>query len=122
MVYRIYDGDKKYCLFDIEFYSKTDENLDEAGISECWHLELHSHAFISGAINFIKNTLKETEKEDFFADCRDIEELRGWLWERHDNGLVNHDTIFKRNSAVNAELSPIIYGFANKWGLKVDTD
>lgn len=72
-----------YCLFDIEYYlNKSDE--------ERWNSEIHCLPIVDGIAHFVKDIFSEDgEKvfdfDDFLNDAKDIQEIRGLLYERYNN-------------------------------------
>lgn len=127
MVYQIYYGDSRprQVLFDIEIYlSIVEEDCATKGL---WFVELHSHSSISGAVDFLWETFANKggvffSLEEFKKDCNELEELRGWLWETHNN----HPRTMKEASKDKDEwmeyIRKKIYDFAKKYGLFVNED
>lgn len=139
MVYQIYYGDSRprQVLFDIEFYSALDETVKEKKPDwhdeKKWYVELHSISFISGAINFIAikainytaDKLKGVPSfdwDEFKKDCEELEELRGWLWESHDNRRRTIKEVNRDMEEWGKYIKEKIYAFADKYGLHVNED
>jgi len=122
MVYQIYYGEKRprETLFDIEYFLTLDES--KKNTDENWYVELHSISFISGAVHFICDVLKPELREEFIKDCDELEELRGWIWERHNNRLRTLDTAQKDYAEWGKYIKERIDTFCNKYGLKLNVD
>ena len=122
MVYQIYYGEKRPCetLFDIEYFLTLDESKKDT--DENWYVELHSISFISGAVHFICDVLKPELREDFIKDCDELEELRGWIWERHNNHLRSIDDAKKDYREWMVHIEERINSFCDKYGLNLNTD
>lgn len=122
MVYQIYYGDKRpgEALFDIEYYLTLDESKKDT--DERWYVELHSSSLISGAVHFICDVLKPELREEFIKDCDELEELRGWIWERHRNWLRTLDTAQKDYTEWGKYIKERIDTFCNKYGLYLNVD
>lgn len=124
MVYQIYNQDRKNVLFDIEIYLKeydgnfygSDRNEDEK-----WVVELHSHAFISGAVDFIKSA-NNIDFEEFKKDCKELEELRGWLHEQHINSPRSMTEASRDKKEWLKDVANKIEMFAQKYGLSINRD
>lgn len=133
MVYQIYYSDSRprQILFYIEYYSALDKTARKDN-KNCWYVELHSNSFISGAVEFIAqqaifNLNKSNNSllfnfDEFKKDCYEIEELRGWLWETHDNHLRTIEEVNKDKSEWGKYLEGKIHSFADKYGLYVNED
>lgn len=122
MVYQIYYGDKRprETLFDIEYFLTLDESKKDT--DENWYVELHSISFISGAVHFICDVLKPELREEFIKDCDELEELRGWIWERHNNHLRSIDDAKKDYREWMVYIEQKINTFCDKYGLNLNTD
>lgn len=126
MVFQIYYGDKRprTVLFDIEIFCKSDEFFEAKGMKEHYFVELHSDAFISGTIDFLKEKLKDDNfnLKEFKNDCENIEELRRWLWEQHDNKLRSIEDASKDKSKWTTEVKEMLMQFCNKYGIYINED
>ena len=118
MIYQVYYGDKRpgQVLFDIEIYMKPDKGED------LWHVELHSHSFISGAIDFILDNLDKSKRDEFKKDSEELEELRGWIWERHQNGPRMRHYANSDMRDWTAYVDAKLRGFCDKYGLHLNID
>lgn len=128
MVFQIYFGERgmEYnVLFDIEVYLKKEERLGGE-----WQSEIHSSAFGSAFANyfFSVNIQELIDKgsyiSDMVKDAKELEELRGWLYERADfsNTPINMTLASKRHKKVVAYVKEKVYAFADKYNLNVNED
>lgn len=120
MVYQIYFGDRGMShnvLFDIEVY------LNKVGV-DAWQSEIHSSAFGSAFINYVNTTGKQEFAPDMITDCKELEELRGWLFERADfvNTPLSLTLASQRHKKVIAHVHDKVYAFAKKYNLYVNED
>lgn len=128
MVYQIYYGDDRprRVMFDIEVYlAINDRHKDD---EDKWYVEMHSSAYISGAVEFLMDKAHHKDFDmnflfyEFRDDCNELEELRGWLWETHNN----HPRTMKEASKDKDEwmeyIRKKIYNFAEKYSLYVNED
>lgn len=126
MVYQIYFGDrgmKHNVLFDIEVYLTGDGRCH-------WYSEIHSNSFGSAFINYLKSDDMKALFEDdvvlsnMIEDSKELEELRGWLYERADIG--NKPTVSslasERHKKILAYVKEKVYAFADKYNLYVNED
>ena len=122
MVYQIYYGMERpgETLFDIEYYLKIDERDPDS--DEKWMVELHCISFISGAVNFIFDTLRKERKDEFIKDCKELEDLRGWLWETHRNYPRTLEDAQKDMKDWREYLEMKLRGFCNKYHLYLNID
>ena len=68
------------------------------------------------------NFTEETEQE-FFNDIHEIDNLRGWLWEKEKNWAVAKETAEERHYHYYLpKLRKIIGNFANKYGFETNED
>lgn len=117
MIYQIYYGTERprKVLFDIEFYlCQSRDSL--------WYVELHSNAFISGALDFILDNLDKTKREDFKKDCDELEELRGWVWETHRNWPRRLEDTQNDKKDWGEYIEAKLSGFCDKYGLYLNID
>lgn len=124
MVYQIYFGDrgmKHNVLFDIEVYLTGDGRCH-------WYSEIHSHSFGSAFINYFKSDdMKALLENDvvlsnMIEDSKELEELRGWLYERSDNTPMESSLASKRHKKILAYVEEKVYAFADKYNLYVNED
>lgn len=106
-----------HCMFDIEFYlKKSNELLD------LWQTELHSLPIIKGIVKFIDENRENIDVDEFIKDATEIQELRGWLHEKHLNRLEQIDVARIRHYDFLKEFDEIIKKFVNKYGLDLNID
>ena len=128
MVYQIYFGERGMehnVLFDIEVYLKKEERLCGE-----WQSEIHSSAFGSAFANyfFSVNIQELIDKgsyiSDMVKDAKELEELRGWLYERANfsNTPINMNWASERHKKVIAYVREKVYAFADKYNLNVNED
>lgn len=129
MVYQIYYGNREV-LFDIEIYLKISEDAwDKKRLKfttdKNWFVELHSNGFISGAVDFIRKNrdlYTEDEWKQFKKDCEELEKLRGWLWETHENSPRRLDEAKKDFKEWCIYVENKIRAFADTYGLNINQD
>lgn len=89
MVYQIYylpdgspEGSRGYTVFDIEYYLKQ-SGKDK----DLWFSEIHCLPCVEGISRFLKDQLgkDDFDFEQFIKDGEELQEIRGFLWERHNN-------------------------------------
>ena len=128
MVFQIYFGERgmEYnVLFDIEVYLKKEERLGGE-----WQSEIHSSAFGSAFANyfFSVNIQELIDKgsyiSDMVKDAKELEELRGWLYEIANffNTPINMTLASERHKKVVAYVKEKVYAFADKYNLNVNED
>lgn len=117
MIYQVYYGTERpgVVLFDIEIYMK------QCGDS-LWCVELHGHSFISGAVDFVLDVLDKSKREEFKNDCKELEELRGWIWERHRNRPRTYNDAKDDMKDWKEYIDAKLRGFCDKYGLYLNTD
>lgn len=128
MVYQIYYGDDRprRVMFDIEVYlAINDSHKDD---KDKWYVEMHSSAYISGAVEFLMDKAHHKDFDmnfpfyEFRDDCNKLEELRGWLWETHNNYPRTMKEASKDKDEWMEYIKKKIYDFAEKYGLYVNED
>ena len=131
MVFQIYFGERGMdhnVLFDIEVYLNKEERLGGD-----WHSEIISSAFGSAFTNyFFSVNIQEIQElinkgsyiSDMVKDAKELEELRGWLYERADfsNTPINMTLASERHKKVVAYVKEKVYAFADKYNLNVNED
>lgn len=72
----------KFTLFDIEYYKKQ-SNKDKSK----WYSEISCLPRIEGLTRFLKEKFKDNnfDYEQFIKDAKEIQEIRGLLYEKYDN-------------------------------------
>ena len=128
MVFQIYFGERGMehnVLFDIEVYLNKEERLGGD-----WYSEIISSSFGSAFTNyFFSVNLQELINKgsyisDMVKDAKELEELRGWLYERADfsNTPINMTLASERHKKVVAYVKEKVYAFADKYNLNVNED
>ncbi len=122
MVYQIYYGNGRpgLTLFDIEYYLTLDESKKDT--DERWYVELHSSPVLSESVRFVRDILKPELVEDFIKDCAELEDLRGWIWERHRNWLRTMEDAQKDKTEWGKYIEERIKTFCDKYGLYLNVD
>jgi hypothetical protein len=113
---------REYTLFDIEYYQAMSEKKND---KDCWYSEIHCLTCVKGITHFLKDKLNDPtfNVEEFINDSEIIEEIRGWLWETHDNKLCDLDTNTQRHYHVfKPELDKIIKSYCKKYGFSINID
>lgn len=131
MVFQIYFGERGMehnVLFDIEVYLNKEERLGGD-----WQSEIISRAFGSAFTNyFFSVNMQEIQElinkgsyiSDMVKDAKELEELRGWLYERANfsNTPINMNWASERHKKVIAYVREKVYAFADKYNLNVNED
>lgn len=131
MLFQIYFGERGMehnVLFDIEVYLKQEERLGGD-----WQSEIISSAFGSAFTNyFFSVNMQEIQElinkgsyiSDIVKDAKELEELRGWLYERADfsNTPINMTLASERHKKVVAYVKEKVYAFADKYNFNVNED
>lgn len=126
MVYQIYFGDrgmKHNVLFDIEVYLTGDGRCH-------WYSEIYSNSFGSAFINYFESDDMKTLLENgvvlsnMIEDSKELEELRGWLYERADigNTPMVYSLASKRHEKILTYVKEKVYAFADKYNLYVNKE
>ena len=85
MTYQIYyegpNNNKRYTLFDIEYYLAQNEKSKE------WYSEVHCLPLVEGIAYFLRDKFKDDNfnLEEFIKDSEEIQNVRGILYEHYDN-------------------------------------
>lgn len=122
MVYQIYYGDKRpgKTVFDIEYFLALDETKKDT--DERWYVELHSTPILSESVRFVRDILKPELVDDFIKDCAELEDLRGWIWERHNNRLRTMEDAQRDKTEWGKYIEERINTFCYKYGLYLNVD
>ena len=113
----------KYTLFDIEYW----QNLDETKKSneKRWFSEIDVCVCVRGVTKFLMDKFLDENfnPDEFIKDSENIQELRRWLWETHDNSLCDSDTGSNRHYHIfKPELDNIIKTYCEKYGFDINID
>lgn len=94
MVYQIIYTEKDkpnsrgVCMFDIEYFQKKCDGGVNKGK---WYSEIHCLPCIDGLTYFLKDNINDIDIDEFVNDATEIQEIRGLLYERHDNRPREHE-------------------------------
>jgi len=127
MTYQIYylpngspEGSRGYTVFDIEYYMKQVRDKD------LWFSEIHCLPCVEGVSRFLKDQLgkEDFDFEQFIKDAYEIQELRGFLWEKHDNKpKVLKDASDFHYHGFNHEIESIFEVFVRRYdGMNLNVD
>ena len=121
-IYKQNEDGGRNVIFDIEFYLKNDEFRE----GRLWYSELHVCTMVKNLLIWYKNNqhnfTEETEQE-FFNDIHEIDNLRGWLWEKEKNWAVSSEKARRRHDHdFLPKLRKIVNNFANKYGFETNED
>ncbi len=110
----------KYTLFDIEWWITENEIHRDR-----WHSELDCVVCVKGLCMFLKDNIGKEgfDLDEFIKNSYEIQELRGWLWERHSNTNIPLDECSKRHyHTFQPELYKIIDSYCEKYGFYKNID
>lgn len=117
MTYKIFY--KSDVLFDIEYF------LEKVPGKNLWYSELHCLPLVRGITIFLRDNIgnQSFNIDNFIHDGETIAELRGFLYERHNNEPRTYDKagnfhyhVFKK------EMDELLNFFCHKYGLDIITD
>lgn len=128
--YLIYkdSANNEYELFDIEYYKISEAILMNKCASDFkelkYRLELYSSPLVRGIVMFLRYKKDDTifDYDEFIKDATVIQELRGFLWEHHQNDFLPYKEITKYYDEFQKELEAKLEFFAGKYGLTIITD
>lgn len=112
-------------LFDIEWYLALNESNNLSYKDNKWYSEISCHTCIKGVSEYLNDNFKKEKfnLEDFIKDSEVIENIRGWLHEKHNNRYAPIDLASNRHyNEFSPELKSIIENYSNKYGFIVHTD
>ena len=121
-IYKQNEDGGRNVIFDIEFYLKDDNFHD----GRLWYSELHVVTMVKNLLIWYKdnqhNFTEETEQE-FLNDIHEIDNLRGWLWEKEKNWATSSEEARRRHDRdFLPKLRKIVNDFANKYGFETNED
>ena len=121
-IYKQNEDGGRNVIFDIEFYLKDDNFRD----GRLWYSELHVCTMVKNLLIWYKNNqhnfTEETEQE-FLNDIHEIDNLRGWLWEKEKNWATSSEKARRRHDRdFLPKLRKIVNDFANKYGFEINED
>lgn len=124
MVYYInYNKDgEKYTMFDIEYYLKEFNKEKKE-----WLSEIYCSIVPNGYTNFVADKLREEAFEtfklkEFIQDVNKIVNLRGLLYERHNNIPRLYSEAKKFHNEFADKLKKILTKFVEKYNLSLEVD
>ena len=121
IIYNSPRDNKKYCLFDIEFYQVHPESYKDK-----WVSEIHCTTIVEGLVMFIKDMIQTKEKFDcatFIEDATQIQEVRGLLYERLDNKPRADKEFYEFHHHVVAERLKLLFdSFCKIYGCTLNVD
>ena len=109
-------------LFFNENQNYQHQTLTELCEKKGWEIVKVFANKISGAVNFICNDLNPELREEFIKDCDELEELRGWIWERHNNHLRSVDDAKKDYREWMVYIENKLSSFCEKYKLNLNED
>jgi len=107
-------------MFDIEYYKK--EAYGEKGK---WVSEIDCLPCVDGLTLFLKDKFNEPgfDYKQFIEDGNQIQEIRGFLWEQHDNRARDSKESDNFHYHVfGEEIKTIFKNFCDKYGLWMGID
>ena len=113
-------NDRGVVMFDIEFYQK--EAYGEKGK---YVSEIDCLPCVDGLSIFLKDKFSEPnfDYKQFIEDANEIQEIRGFLWEKHDNRPRDSKESSQFHYHVfGEELKEIFKKFCNKYNLWIGED
>ena len=121
-IYKQNEDGGRNVIFDIEFYLKDDNFRD----GRLWYSELHVCTMVKNLLIWYKNNqhnfTEETEQE-FLNDIHEIDNLRGWLWEKEKNWATSSEKARRRHDRdFLPKLRKIVNDFADKYGFETNED
>ena len=120
-------GDASYnhrgwVVFDIEYYMNKDETSKD---NDCWNSEIYPSLCPEGVTRFLKDKFKDEsfDYEAFIKDAEYIDDIRGYLYEHHDNrNKTMKDAENFHYHVFGPKVDKILKDFADKWGLWINKD
>ena len=115
-------NDEKYTMFDIEYYLK-EYNKEKKE----WLSEIHCSIVPNGYTNFVADNLREAvfdslKLKEFIQDVNKIDNLRGFLYERHNNIPRLYSEAKKFHNEFGDKLKKIFTKFVEKYNLSLEVD
>lgn len=120
MTYFIHHKDSK--VFDIELYMKQSNDKKTNGQ---WYSEINVGGLVpSGSLSYVFEEIKTEEQlKEFAVDCNEICELRGWIYEWHNNFPKDFEEAIKdHNEVVVPHIESVLKKFCDKYGFFMHTD
>lgn len=121
-IYKQNEDGGRNVIFDIEFYLKNDDFRE----GRLWYSELHVCTMVKNLLIWYKNnqhSFTEKTEQEFFNDIHEIDNLRGWLWEKEKNWAVSNEKAEERHyHDFLPKIRKIIGDFADKYGFETSED
>ena len=109
----------RYSLFDIEYYLRFVYGPE--GVQS----EIHCLPMVKGLTYFLKDKFedKDFDCEEFIKDAEEIQEIRGFLFEKNNNRPKNrNDASYLHKKVFLPKIEDMISKFVEKYNLGVDRD
>lgn len=122
MVYQIYYRERELVLFDIEFYQQKSEHENTKGL---WCSEIRVLPCVEGITRFLQSKRHDDDFDytQFIRDSYEIQELRGWLYERSGNKYCELDVNNVLHYHTRKDyIETIINNFVDLYGLELNVD
>lgn len=113
---------KDSTVFDIELYMKPSNHEKTKGQ---WYSEINVGGLVPfGSLRYVFEVVKTPEQlKEFAADCYEICELRGWIYEWHDNSPKDFEEAQKdHHDVVRPHVESVLKKFCEKYGFFMHTD
>ena len=121
-IYKQNEDGGRNVIFDIEFYLKDDNFRD----GRLWYSELHVVTMVKNLLIWYKNNqhnFTEEAEQELLNDIHEIDNLRGWLWEKEKNWATSSEKARRRHDRdFLPKLRKIVNDFANKYGFEINED
>ena len=112
------DDNRGYVLFDIEYYMKQSD-----ADAEMWYSEIHCLPCVEGLTRFLKDKNWDFNYEQFIRDANKIQEVRGFLYEQHNNKPKSmEEASHFHYHTFRDEIESMFKTFINKYGLWINKD
>ena len=121
MVYQIYYGNRDI-MFDIEYYQTKSEHERTKGL---WCSEIKVLPCVEGLTRFLESKRNDDnfDYDQFIREAREIQELRGWLYERSGNKYCELDVNnFLHYHTRKDHIETVINDFVNLYNLNLSVD
>lgn len=115
-------NDEKYTMFDIEYYLKEFNSEKKE-----WVSEIYVSITPNGYTHFVADKLREAvfdslKLKEFIQDVNKIDNLRGFLYERHNNIPRLYSEGKKFHNEFGDKLKKIFTKFVEKYNLSLEVD
>lgn len=121
MVYQIYYGNRDV-MFDIEFYQTESEHENTKGL---WCSEIKVLPCVEGITRFLESKRNDDSFDygKFIREAYEIQELRGWLYERSGNKYCEYDVNNQFHYHTRREyIETVFNNFVNLYDLSLNVD